>query len=57
MLSLARLGVTILPPEPAFYLRPKSVEDIVDYVVAKALDALGLDGFMGDRMRYQRRSE
>ena len=57
MLSLARLGVTVLPPEPAFYLRPKSVEDIVDYVVAKALDALGLDGFMGDRMRYQRRSE
>ena len=57
MLSLARLGVTILPPAPAFYLRPKSVEDIVDYVVAKALDALGLDGFMGDRMRYQRHSE
>ena len=57
MLSLARLGVTILPPAPAFYLRPKSVEDIVDYVVAKALDALGLDSFMGDRMRYQRRSE
>ena len=57
MLSLARLGVTVLPPEPAFYLRPKSVEDIVDYVVAKALDALGLEGFMGDRMRYQRRSE
>ena len=57
MLSLARLGVTVLPPEPAFYLRPKSVEDVVDYVVAKALDALGLDDFMGDRMRYQRRSE
>ena len=57
MLSLARLGVTVLPPEPAFYLRPKSVEDIVDYVVAKALDALGLDDFMGDRMRYQRRSQ
>ena len=57
MLTLARLGVTILPPDPAFYLRPKSVEDVVDYVVAKALDALGLDGFMGDRMRYQRRTE
>ncbi len=57
MLTLARLGVTILPPDPAFYLRPKSVDDVVDYVVAKALDALGLDGFMGDRMRYQRRTE
>ena len=57
MLTLARLGVTILPPEPAFYLHPRSVDDVVDYVVAKALDSLGLDGFMGDRMRYQRRSE
>ena len=57
MLTLARLGVTILPPDPAFYLRPKSVDDVVDYVVAKALDALGLDGFMGDRMRYQRHTE
>ena len=57
MLTLARLGVTILPPDPAFYLHPKSVHDVVDYVVAKALDALGLDGFMGDRMRYHRRTE
>ena len=57
MLSLSRLGVTILPPAPAFYLHPRSVEDVVDYVVAKALDALGLDGFMGERMRYLRRSE
>lgn len=57
MLALARLGVTVLPPEPAFYLRPSSVDDIVDYVVAKALGALGLPGFMDGRMRYQRRSE
>ena len=57
MLALARLGVTILPPEPAFYLRHASVDDIVDYVVAKALGALGLPGFMDERMRYQRRSE
>lgn len=57
MLALARLGVTVLPPEPAFYLRPRSMEDVVEYVVAKALEALGLDGFMGDDMRYQRRSD
>lgn len=57
MLALARLGVTVLPPEPAFYLRPRSVEDVVEYVVAKALDALGLDGFLGDDMRYRRRSD
>ena len=49
--------MTVLPPEPAFYLRPQSVDDVVEYVVAKALEALGLDGFMDDGMRYQRRSD
>ena len=57
MLTLSKLGVTILPPEPAFYLRPKSTEDIVDYVVAKTIDALGLPGFMEDRLRYDRRTD
>lgn len=57
MLALARLGVTVLPPEPAFYLRPQSMNDVVEYVVAKALEALGLDGFMDEGMRYRRRSD
>jgi 4-hydroxy-3-polyprenylbenzoate decarboxylase len=57
MLTLARLGVTVLPPMPAFYLHPTSVEDIVEYIVAKALDALGLPGFLDNGLRYQRRSE
>ena len=57
MLALARLGVTVLPPEPAFYLRPQSLDDVVEYVVAKSLEALGLDGFMGDELRYLRRSD
>jgi 4-hydroxy-3-polyprenylbenzoate decarboxylase len=57
MLSLARLGVVVLPPEPAFYLHPTSVDDIVDYMVAKALNALGFSKFMDRGQRYQRRSE
>ncbi len=57
MLSLARLGVVVLPPEPAFYLHPTSVEDIVEYIVAKALNALGLPGFMDGRLRYKGHSE
>jgi 4-hydroxy-3-polyprenylbenzoate decarboxylase len=57
MLTLSRLGVTVLPPEPAFYLRPASVGDIVDFIVGKALDALGLPEFLDERLRYQRRSE
>jgi 4-hydroxy-3-polyprenylbenzoate decarboxylase len=40
MLKLARLGVCILPANPGFYTRPKSVQDLVDFVVARVLDQL-----------------
>lgn len=40
MLKLARLGVTILPPNPGFYHHPSRVEDLVDFVVARLLDQL-----------------
>jgi flavin prenyltransferase len=40
MLKLARLGVVILPANPGFYHRPKSVDDLVDFVVARVLDHL-----------------
>jgi 4-hydroxy-3-polyprenylbenzoate decarboxylase len=43
MLALARMGVTILPPVPAFYNHPGSVDDVVDHVVARTLDQFGLD--------------
>ena len=39
--QLAEIGASIVPPIPAFYTRPKSVEDIVDHSVGKALDVLG----------------
>ena len=42
MLKLARLGVCILPANPAFYTRPKSLQDMVDFVVARILDQLGV---------------
>jgi 4-hydroxy-3-polyprenylbenzoate decarboxylase len=42
MLTLARMGATIMPPMPAFYNHPQSVEDIVDHVVARTLDQLDL---------------
>ncbi|PTQ56607.1 MAG: 3-polyprenyl-4-hydroxybenzoate carboxy-lyase UbiX [Candidatus Carbobacillus altaicus] len=42
MLRLARLGVRIVPAMPAFYHRPQTVEEMVDFVVGKALDALGV---------------
>ncbi len=42
-LKLARLGVTILPASPGFYQNPESVEDLVDFVVARILDQLGIE--------------
>jgi 4-hydroxy-3-polyprenylbenzoate decarboxylase len=43
MLALARLGVAIVPPVPAFYNHPDSIDALVDHTVARALDQLGLD--------------
>jgi 4-hydroxy-3-polyprenylbenzoate decarboxylase len=43
MLTLARLGVTILPANPGFYHRPRTVDQLVDFVVARVLDHLGVD--------------
>ena len=40
MLRLSRMGVVILPPNPGFYHHPQSVEDLVDFVVARILDQL-----------------
>lgn len=42
MLRLSRMGVVILPPNPGFYNHPQKIEDIVDFVVARILDQLGL---------------
>lgn len=43
MLKLARLGVKMVPPSPAFYHGPRSVEDMVDFVAGKILDAMGVE--------------
>ena len=42
MLKLARLGVTIFPPVPAFYNEPRSIDALVDHSVARVLDQFGL---------------
>jgi len=42
MLKLARAGAVILPPAPGFYTHPQSVADLVDFVVARILDHLGV---------------
>ncbi len=49
MLKLARLGVVILPPSPGFYQGVSSVADLVDFVVARILDQLGIDNELSPR--------
>ncbi|MCK0153284.1 UbiX family flavin prenyltransferase [Alcanivorax sp. S6407] len=43
MLKLSRLGVTIMPAAPGFYHQPESVSDLVDFMVARLLDHLGIE--------------
>ncbi|WP_455196285.1 flavin prenyltransferase UbiX [Kaarinaea lacus] len=43
MLKLARLGVAILPASPGFYHQPKTVNDLVDFVVARIMDHLDIE--------------
>ena len=43
MLAVTEAGGVVVPPVPAFYLRPASLEDVITHVVARALDPFGLD--------------
>ncbi|HDD35861.1 MAG TPA: UbiX family flavin prenyltransferase [Archaeoglobus veneficus] len=40
---LAKIGATIMPPIPAFYTKPRSIEDIVNNTVSRALEILGIE--------------
>ena len=42
MLKLTRAGAVILPPNPGFYHHPQDVQGVVDFVVARILDQLGV---------------
>lgn len=43
MLKLAKLGVTILPPMPGFYDKPKTIVEIVNHTVGKCLDQFNIE--------------
>ena len=43
MLKLAKAGATIMPANPGFYYQPKSIQELVDFVVARILDHLGIE--------------
>lgn len=52
LLALARLGVRIVPPILAFYQQPRTVDDMVEAIVARVLDALGLPEALAPHQRY-----
>ncbi len=51
MLKLARLGVDIVPANPGFYGRPKRIDDLIDFVVGKVLDLLGIEAELFERWK------
>ena len=57
MASLARLGTTVVSPQPAFYLHPRSIDDVVDFVVERTLVALGVNKSLPEGMQYKGKSE
>ncbi|NRB24180.1 flavin prenyltransferase UbiX [Shewanella sp.] len=52
MLSLSKLGATIMPAAPGFYHDPKSVQDLVNFMVARILDHLGVEHDLTNRWGY-----
>ncbi len=56
MLSLSQLGVTVMPAAPGFYHEPKTIEDLVDFVVARILDHVGLPQGLVSRWGYDNKN-
>jgi 4-hydroxy-3-polyprenylbenzoate decarboxylase len=51
MLTLTEAGAVILPPVPAFYYGPKTIDDIINYTLGKVLDVLGIDHKLFERWK------
>ena len=51
MLRLVRAGAIVMPAAPGFYHRPKEISDLVDFVVARILDQLGVEQTMVARWK------
>ncbi len=51
MLTLSETGVVILPANPGFYHKPETVADIVDFIVSRILDSLGIENNLYHKWR------
>ncbi len=43
MLKLAKLGVKIFPPIPSYYIKPKNVDEFIDFTIGRILDLIGIE--------------
>ncbi|MCG3883675.1 flavin prenyltransferase UbiX [Photobacterium leiognathi] len=55
MLKLSKLGVTVMPAAPGFYHQPQSIDDLIDFMVARILDHLGVEQGLVPRWGYDQR--
>jgi len=51
MLSLSEAGAIVLPPVPAFYYEPKTIDEIINYTIGKVLDVLGIEHRLFERWK------
>jgi 4-hydroxy-3-polyprenylbenzoate decarboxylase len=51
MLNLSRMGAVIMPPMPAFYNKPATVDDIVNHIVARTLDQFDIENTLTKRWK------
>ncbi|GLK78931.1 UbiX family flavin prenyltransferase [Methylopila turkensis] len=49
MASVTEMGAIVMPPVPAFYARPRTIDDMIDHTVGRALDLFGLDAKLSRR--------
>ena len=57
MLTMSRLGAVILPPQPAFYLGPQGIDDVVRFMVGRILVALNIEEALPEELRYEGRDD
>ncbi|WP_394243651.1 flavin prenyltransferase UbiX [Vibrio astriarenae] len=56
MHKLSQMGVTIMPAAPGFYHQPQTIDDLIDFMVARILDHLGVEQGLVPRWGYDQRS-